>query len=85
MELTLTKRVFVVWDGPAATDLEFLANRDAFIDKLVVEGKTNGQWIGTARTTIREFTDQAAAEEWLAWVVANNVGRTLISQSITDI
>jgi hypothetical protein len=85
MALILTKKITVVWDTPSSTDPERIAVRDALIDRLVDEGKTNGLWQGDATTTTRSFVDQASAEEWLAAVIANNPDRTLLSQTVVDL
>ena len=88
MDIKLTKRLTIEWDKPAVWSLarrDGSLQRDAFIKKMVDEGKTDGKVVATPTVFQRDFVDQAAAEELLAVCASWNPGATIVSSTITDI
>ena len=86
MAITLTKQVTLEWDNAPSQDPTYVNARNTFIERITIEGKTDGTWSGNSTSTTRKFLDQSAVDEFLVFVTANNDGvRNLVSQTITDI
>jgi hypothetical protein len=87
MAITLTKCLTMNFDTPAGTDPAYLTEREDLINTYVEAGTSDGAWTGTDNTGIRNFTTQAAAEDYLAACTTMNAkyGRNLVSSTITDI
>jgi len=85
---TLTKLVKLAWDSEVTPPM--LSSADAIVADMVSQEKTDGVWIKNGETAYggqMNFTDQTAAEEYIARMTAAGaaVGRVLIGSSITDI
>jgi hypothetical protein len=90
MALVLTKKVTTAWDGPISVDPAFITARDNFINQLIAEGKTDGQWWAgneDSTTGYRHFIDIESAQEFVRGIVEISAptNRVLLSSSITDI
>ena len=87
MALVLTKKVKIIFDGPISVDPAFIMAREAIVNQLVAEEKTDGFWEGNAEITIRSFIDTASAQEFIREITALNLeyNRVVLSSSITDI
>jgi hypothetical protein len=86
MAITLTKQVTVEWDNVPSQESTYVDARNAFLQRMIAEGKTDGVWTGNSTSTTRSFSDQGAVDEFLAFIATNNAGvRNIVSQTITDI
>ena len=85
MSTTFTKRLFITWDKPLTWNQERTNARDAYLTTVISEGKTDENVEVTLTTIQRDFVDQTSAEEFLSACVAWNIGRTIVSSTITDI
>jgi hypothetical protein len=69
--MTLTKQTIMTWTSTEAKNMpaELITERTAFVTGMYDQGKTNGPPVELdALKTQRLWTDQAAAEEWVAWI-----------------
>ena len=87
MALTFTKRVTVNWGGATAASAEWQDAKEQYLLECIQEGITDGVWSGDWQTSNRCFTDQSAAERFLArWLeIHAQFGHVPESTSITDI
>jgi hypothetical protein len=88
--MILTKESIQTWTSEEAKDLpaELVTERNAWILDMVDQDKTDGIPLDLDATrTRRLWVDQAAAEEWSAWIqaTATRLGAGLISVTISDI
>jgi hypothetical protein len=86
MALTLTKKVTCIWSEPPNTDTAYRDAREGYINQCIADGITNGVWEGDTLTSIRYFTDQAAAEKFLdGWLkLHESYNRAPVSTTILD-
>ena len=87
--MILTKQTIMTWTSAEAKNMpaELITERTAFVTGMYNQDKTNGQPVELdALSTQRLWTDQAAAEEWAAWIQATAVrlGAGLVSVEISD-
>jgi hypothetical protein len=85
---TLTKIVKLAWDSEISPPM--ISSADTIVADMVSQLKTDGVWDRNFETPYggqMNFTDQTAAEEYIARMTAAGaaVGRVLIASSITDI
>ena len=87
MAITLTKCLTMNFDKAPSTDPAYLTEREDLMATYIDAGTSDGAWTGDETTGIRNFTTQAAAEEYLAECITMNAkyGRNCVSSSITDI
>ena len=87
MAITLTKCLTMNFDKAPSTDPAYLTERETMVNNYVEAGTSDGAWTGVDTTGIRNFTTQAAAEQYLAECTAMNAkyGRNVVSSTITDI
>ena len=86
----LTKQSIMTWTSADAkfTPPELVTERSAFLANMWNSQKTDGISIQIDEfRTQRFWSDQAAAEEWSAWIqaTATRLGAGLVSVSISDI
>jgi hypothetical protein len=87
--MILTKQTIMTWTSAEAKNMpaELTPERTAFVQGMFDQGKTNGPPVELdALRTQRLWTDQAAAEEWAAWIqaTATRLGSGLVSVEISD-
>jgi hypothetical protein len=92
--ITYTKQLVLAWNTEA-TAADFVAAREAKLNQMIDENKTDGTWVQTAETvgvpgmfgTTRPFVDQAAAEEYRTWLLTERakLGHTPVRADILDI
>jgi len=90
---TFTKKLTALWNSEPPWQLN--TPRTLKLNQMIEEDKTDGEWEVNPVTTntpgthgtVRKFSDQAAAEEFRTWCIAENAkyGRIPISVEITDI
>ena len=85
--MAFTKRVTTIWNGLPEASAEWQVAKEQYLIECIQEGITDGVWSGDFQTSNRVFTDQAAAERFLArWLeIAARFEQTPVSTSITDI
>ena len=86
MAMTLTKQVTIEWDNIPSQESTYIDARNEFLARMILADKTDGVWTGNSTSTTRKFSDQAAVDEFLLFVAANNDGvRNIVSQTVIDI
>lgn len=85
--MAFTKRLTVIWNGVTEPNAEWQVAKEQYLIECIQEGITDGVWSGDFQTSSRVFTDQAAAERFLArWIeIAVRFEQVPVSTSITDI
>lgn len=78
-----TKKTVSTWDHWVGYDYNVL--RDKQLLPMYEAGKTDGTLEMNGNTVTRKWVDQAAAQEWVDWVLANTPKDALISIVIEDI
>lgn len=87
--MILTKQTIMTWTSTEAKNSPpvLITERTAFVTGMYNQGKTNGPPTELdAFRTQRLWTDQAAAEEWVAWIQDAKVRLSLglVSVEISD-
>lgn len=84
----LTKATVIIWASEEdANYLPISEERHTKIIQMTLDGKTNGDVYQVDPTTyVRDFTTQAAAQEFIDFILAlaSSQGKTIVSHSITD-
>lgn len=88
--MILTKESIMTWTSSEAKNSppELITERTAFVQGMMAQDKTDGYPVELTDTTTRRlWVDQAAAEEWAAWIqaTATRLGAGLVSVTINDI
>ena len=96
----MTKRVWITWtrsngpmETPPVTDWDIA--RQATLNSMIAQGKHDGNWhhpempedLVDYRHVGRDFIDQAAAQEWLDFLIdqSTKLSNPIISSEIIDI
>lgn len=83
--MAFTKRLNITWNQPLELTAEQISTRNTFLESMIAAGKTDSTWIGDSVSTQRDFLDQSAVDEYLTALPTWNPGRTLVSNTVTDI